>query len=224
MSKNEIEDKLRQLLTRDQITDEPRMIYLLAECRKLLEHDKSLKATSPTLEFYCNWALHIQLSRAGAQAFLAKVNSVLTVDGAFDQAQHDSLHALLTFDAFRSELRALLERFGADLSICDEQGKWMSFVRLYSHVVENSELTLEKAPSASGPAALAVKRVTIRPVRHADLADGTARVYPMIWKVEYEDGREGEFELSDLGLIGATLTLFDPSSGITRVATYEETP
>ncbi len=220
--KNEIEEKLRRLLKGDQITDEPKVTYLLAECRKLFEHDKSLRATLPTLEFYCNWALHIQLSRAGAQAFLSKVDPILTMNGDFDQAQHDALHALLTLETFRLELRTLLGRVGADQSVCDDQGRWMSFLMLYSHVVENSELTLEKIAPANGAAMLAVKRVTIRPIRSADLADGAARVFPMVWMVEYEDGRIGQFELSDLGLLGATLALFNPRSAAATVTTYEE--
>jgi hypothetical protein len=220
--KNEIEEKLRRLLHKDQITDESKVTYLLVECRKLLEHDKSLKAMLPTLEFYCNWALHIQLSRAGAQAILGKINPILTMQGAFDQTKHDALHVLLTLEAFRVELRTLLERVGANLSICDDQGRWMGFVKLYSHVVENSELTFEKIPSASGPVGLSVKRVTIRPLSSADLDGGVARVYPMIWMIEYEDGQVGQFELSDLGLLGATLTLFDPRSKSASVTTIEE--
>ena len=100
--------------------------------------------------------------------------------------------------------------------------KWMSFLMLYSHVVENSELTLEKSAPANGVAMLAVKKVTIRPIRSADLAEGAARMFPMIWIVEYEDGRIGQFELSDLGLLGATLTLIDPRLAAATVTKYEE--
>jgi hypothetical protein len=221
--KNEIEEKLRRLLKGDQITDEPKVTYFLAECRKLFEHDKSLRIALPTLEFYCNWALHTQLSRAGAQAFLSMVDPILTMNGEFDQAQHDALHALLTLETFRLELRTFLGQIGANQAVCDDQGKWMSFLMLYSHVVENSELTLEKSAPANGAAMLAVKRVTIRPIRSADdLAEGAARVFPMIWIVEYEDGRVGQFDLSDLGLLGATLTLVDPASAAATVTTYEE--
>ena len=220
--KNEIEEKLRRLLKGDQIIDEHKVTYLLAECRKLFEHDKSLRIALPTLEFYCNWALHTQLSRAGAQAFLSMVDPILTMNGEFDQVQHDALHALLTLETFRLELRTLLGQIGAHQAVCDDQGKWMSFLMLYSHVVENSELTLEKCAPANGAAMLAVKRVTIRPIRSADLAEGGARVFPMIWIVEYEDGRIGQFDLSDLGLLGATLTLVDPASAAATVTTYEE--
>jgi len=220
--KNDIEEKLRRLLKGNQITDEPKVTYLLAECRKLFEHEKSLRAMLPTLEFYCNWALHTQLSRAGAQAFLSKVDPILTMNGAFDQAQHNALHALLTLETFRLELRNLLGQVGADQTLCDDQGRWMSFLMLYSHVVENSELRLEKAAHVNGAAMLAVKRVTVRPIRSADLAEGTACVFPMVWMIEYGDGRTGQFELSNLGLLGATLTLFDPRSAAATVTTYEE--
>ena len=153
---------------------------------------------------------------------MSKVDPILTMNGEFDQAQHDALHALLTLETFRLELRTLLGQIGANLSICDDQGKWMSFLMLYSDVVENSVLTLEKTAPANRTAMLAVKRVTIRPIHSADLAGGTACVFPMIWMVEYEDGRIGQFELSNSGLLGATLTLVDPASAAATVTTYEE--
>lgn len=209
--KNEIEEKLRKLLTGDPFADEASVVYLLVECRKLLEHDKSLKATLPTLEFYLNWGLHIQLSRAGARAFLATVSPMLTLDGAFDQTQHDALNALVTLDAFRSELRMLLAGIGADLSICDDFGRWLSFLHLYSHVVENSELVFEESMPAQGPLGLAVKKVIIRPISRVALTREVTGVFPMHWEIEYEDGRTGLLELSHNGLWGATVTVNGPT-------------
>lgn len=208
---NEIQEKLRRLLAVNQFLDELSVTYLLVECRKLLEHDNSLKANLPTLEFYCNWGLHVQLSRSGAQVFLAKVNPVLTLDGVFNQDQHDALNALLTLDAFRSDLRILLASFGADLSVCDDDARWTSFVHVYSHVVQNSELTLEKTSPGKGPLGLAVKKVTIRPISRIALSREIESVYPMVWIIEYEDGRTGQLELSGLGLSGATVHVFGPT-------------
>src|SRR5579871_731431 len=161
--KNDIELKLRRKLANNLIDDESDVVYLLVQCRKLLEHDPVLKRTLPTSEFYCNWGLHIQLSRSSTQRFLAAVNPVLTIEGVFSHQEHEALNALLTLDAFRSELGSLLTSFGADRTVCTDEGRWMSFLHLYSHVVQDSVLVLEKAASASGPLRLAVKEVTIVP-------------------------------------------------------------
>ena len=150
--KNEIEEKLRRLLKGDQITDEPKVTYLLAECRKLFEHDKSLRATLPTLEFYCNWALHIQLSRAGAQAFLTKVDPILTMNGDWIKAGMMCSMGPSHLETFRSELRTLLGRVGADQSVAMIREDEISFLMLTLTFVQNSELTLEKiAPRMGQP-------------------------------------------------------------------------
>jgi hypothetical protein len=207
----DIQEKLRQLLTDKLIDDEMKVAYLLVECRKLLEHDQTLEDNSPTLEFYLNWGLHTQLSRAGARAFLTKVNPLLVFNGVFDNNQHHALNALLTLDAFRLELRSLLASFNADLALCDDPARWTTFVHLYSHLVQDSELLLEQVPQPSGPLLLAVKKVTISPVVGDPLADPSVRVYPMTWFIEYADGRAGRLELSQHGLAGARVTLLGPT-------------
>lgn len=204
----DIQAKLRRLLAGNSISTEAEVVYLLAECRKLLERDPSLKGSSPTLVFYLNWCLHTELSHAGAKKFLMSVNSILTLAPMHTQAEHEVLDSLLTLDAFRVELRSLLASFGADLSICDDTSKWTSFLHLYSQVVQDSQLVLEATPPPSGLMQLAVKRVTVSAVAGDPLVDPGVGVYPMIWMIEYEDGRAGRLELSRFGLAGAVVYLF----------------
>ncbi len=59
--KNEIAKKIAVQLDHLPLSDEPRVTYFLAEVRKIFEHEGSLAASLPTLEFYCNWALHTRL-------------------------------------------------------------------------------------------------------------------------------------------------------------------
>jgi hypothetical protein len=209
--KNDIEHKLRRKLANNSIDNESDVVYLLVQCRKLLEHDPALKHTLPTLEFYCNWGLHIQLSRASTQRFLTAVNPVLTINGAFNHQEYEACNALLTLDAFRSELGSLLASFGADRTICTDEGLWISFLHFYSHVVQDSKLVLEKTASGSGPLGLAVKKVTIIPISRIAMEREVASVFPMVWQIEYADGRVGQLELSNLGLAGATVQVFGPT-------------
>jgi hypothetical protein len=207
---NDIQAKLRRLLTDGPINDEVKALYLLAEVRKILEHDASLKAAAPTLELYCNWGLHIQLDRAGAKRFLTIVDPVLTLNMNFSQAEHDACDALFTLEAFRQELRSVIASFGADLAICDDPGRWAEFLMAYSQVVQDSELSLKGASVPSGPLGLAVKRITIRPAIDAP-PDPANRVYPMVWMIDYADGRIGRLTLSRFGLLGATIEMFNPA-------------
>lgn len=47
---NDIQEKLRRLLDGGPINEEVKAVYLLAEVRKILEHDATLKAAAPNLE------------------------------------------------------------------------------------------------------------------------------------------------------------------------------
>jgi hypothetical protein len=211
--KNDIEEKLRQKLANNGITEESDVVYLLVQARKLMEHDKALKTAHPTLDFYCNWGLHVELDRPAAQAFLTKVKPVLTLNLNCDQQKQNELDSLLTLDAFRFELRSLLSGFGADLSICDDRKSWTAFLRLYSEVVRDANLVLKGVAVPGGLLSLAVKTVTIQPAGGDPFTDATAKVYPMTWRITYADGRFGNLQLSEFGLLGATVDVFGPTLG-----------
>ncbi len=67
--KNEIVKKLSLMLEGSSaIDDEIRVIYLLAQVRKILEHERA----GATIRFYCTWALHISLDYS-AQSFLREI-------------------------------------------------------------------------------------------------------------------------------------------------------
>ncbi len=208
---NDIQEKLRRLLDGGPINEEVKAVYLLAEVRKILEHDATLKAAAPNLELYCNWGLHVQLDRAGAKKFLNIVDPVLTLNMNFSQTEHDACDALFTLETFRLELRSVLASFGADLGICDDPRRWAEFLMAYSQVVQDSELSLEGASAPGGSLGLAVKRVTIRPVVGAPVSDPANKVYPMVWMIDYADGRIGRLTLSRFGLLGATIDMFNPA-------------
>ncbi len=214
----DIHENLRRLLAGGPIHDDAKVIYLLVDARKLIEHEKTLKRTLRTLEFYCNWGLHVQLNRPSAQAFLDFVKPILTLNAAFSQEQHDAFHTLLTLDAFRLELRSVLPGFGTNLAICDDPECWRGFLRAYSAVVQDTELAFTGNFASSGPLELTVKKVTIRPVLGDQMADPAVKVYPMTWLIEYADGRTGRLELSQFGLLGAAVEIFPAVPATTGAA------
>jgi hypothetical protein len=217
---NDIQEKLRQLLAGGPFNDEPRVTYLLVECRKLLERGRMQNTALPnlpTLNFYCNWALHIQLDQTGAQRFLKAVNEILTLCGNHTSVQQQVFDHLLTLEAFRQELRSLLDSFGADLAICDDPERWRRFLHGYARVVEDADLVLNVAsPMApAGPLNLVVKTVTIHSIAGDVLVDPAERVYPMVWQIDYADGRIGRLTLSQFGLVGAAIEIYSPASAQT---------
>ncbi len=206
--KSDIIEKIRGLLTTLPISDEPRTVYLLAQVRKVFEHDRPLRQALPTLQFYCNWALHTKLDRRSAEMFLHAVDPVLTLVGDHTYEAQQRLDALLTLNAFRAELRLFLTHNGLEASISDNDEYWRTFVQTYSRVVEDCEITISGRQQPRGPLALSVNSVTIRPTVGAALTNEGP--YPMEWSIRYEDGRTGTLSLSKYGLLGATVTISSP--------------
>ena len=202
---DEIDQKLQVLLATPPIEDECKVVYLLTQTRKVFERDAQLKQHLPTLQFYCNWALHTKLDRSATE-FLAKVDPILTLVGNHDQETKDELDRLFTLQTFRDELREFLTRHSIERTLCDNDAYWAVFLSAYSRVVEKCEIAVGQPSPPHGPLNLSVKSVAIDPVKGRNAFDA-ARPYPMDWTITYIDGRCGRLALSDLGLLGAVLEI-----------------
>jgi hypothetical protein len=207
---SEIIEKLRELLAGLPITDEARAVYLLVQIRKVFQHDQESASLTPTLQFYCDWALHVQMDRRSTQAFLSAVDPILTLQSATSEQQSE-FHDLLTLGTLRRELRLFLVGNSLDTSLCDATDHWNSFLQAYSGIVQDSELVLSGSRPPSGPLNLSVQSVTIKTLPGGVLTE--QRPYPMRWRIHYQDGRSGSLSLSSYGLAGATMTVGEILSG-----------
>ena len=71
MNKNDITKKLQKFLqNHPKLKEECEVVYLMVEIRKILDQDK--KTHYKTIRFYCNWALHFELTQEGSIQFLSK--------------------------------------------------------------------------------------------------------------------------------------------------------
>jgi hypothetical protein len=203
--KPDIIGKIAQLLETLPINDEPRAAYLLLEIRKVFEHEPHLQQALPTLQFYCNWALHTKLDRGPTQQFLRAVNPILSMHGIYTEDESRVLNKLLTLESFREELTTFLGVNSIPTSLCTDDGNWSQFLAVYSRIAQDAELMLADDMPPSGPLNLAVQSVTIRPVNPLSLVP--AWPYPMEWFVQYADGRRARLALSGHGLLGARIIL-----------------
>jgi hypothetical protein len=201
---NDIIEKIRELLAGAAISDEARAVYLLVQIRKVFQHNQESASLTPTLQFYCDWALHVQMDRRSTQAFLSAVDPILTLQNATPE-QHSALNDLLTLGALRRELRLFLVGHSLDPSLCDATDQWNNFLQAYSGIVQDSELVLSGSGLSSGPFGLAVQSVTIKTLSGGVLTEECP--YPMEWLARYRDGRTGSLSLSPHGLSGAIMKL-----------------
>jgi hypothetical protein len=206
--KDEIIRKLQALLCKPPIDDEPKVVYFLTQIRKIFEHDKNLLLSVPTLRFYCNLALHTELSHKGTvQTFLDEVDPILTLQGDHDQETQEKFNRLFTLQAFREELDEFLKLNVIQTTLCDNEDYWNAFLSAYSGVVENCEIVVPEPLDPHGPLNLSVRSVSISPVKGHDTLLVANRPYPMEWAITYVNGQSGRLSLSEHGLLGAVVDI-----------------
>jgi hypothetical protein len=187
----DIVGKLMQHLAKS-IDDEPSLVYLLAQVRKLLDRDNP-KDSLGALRMYCHWALHVDLTRpATTMDFLRRVecwvtNTVAGLNPSGSWDIHDERKLLEDFiflDMFRQQLREFLGRYGLPVSLCDETAQWFAFIAAYGGVIEDGSLSTEADKNGE---LQAVKRVTF--TKGEDLPAGHHVPFVIQWQIDLKDGR-----------------------------------
>ena len=178
--------KLRALLSH-QLNSECEVVYLLCECRKLLEKYWHGGAIPFALRLYFHWALHIDLDRRGTTLpFLQRVDayakSVLagTTDFSLEQQMVEDFVFLETF---RAHFRQFLNAYNLPTAICDDEESWHRFMENYAGVIQDGSI------SCQGEAAeLAhVRKVTFTKCKPTD--PNTYLPFGLSWTIELADGR-----------------------------------
>ena len=134
-----VENITRELNNR--ITTEAQIVYLLVQIRKLMEHKS--KKTSTTLKMFCDWALHIELSRNKQIVELLK-----EFDEAVGRCENDYgpiNQDYLTLKKFKEAMKDFLTEFNLPKNIL-ESSEWSLFLRLYNSVVSDCPVTKKDYP------------------------------------------------------------------------------
>jgi len=189
--------KLREHLS-GPVDTECKVIYLLCEIRKLLDKqppDPPLFA----LRLYCNWALHVDLSRSRTtRAFLERVDrfvhNQLTpgTDTKETFAEENSLFREFVYlDTFREELSRFLAARDLPTALCAEDKRWFTFLAAYAGVVEDGSLVCEDG----GPNELRiVDKVTF--TKGPQIIEDSHVPFGITWDILLKDGRHLEVEVA----------------------------
>lgn len=191
MARDAIIEKVNRELTKD-ITSEVQVVYIMAEIRKLLERDRT-KPAYPSLNFYCNWALHTRLSNSDvadkvvgafdrAAQFDAQVNSVAagqTVPN-LDWTLLEQLNATIELEAFYIELKAFAQAYGISGKLLTDDVEWLTFMSHYAGVIEDSPLVY-RASNLQFVNQVVAKKINI-PDGNKVLDDGTHLVFALQWE------------------------------------------
>lgn len=136
-----IVDKLRAELAAG-IASERQVVYSLVEIRKLLERD-GRQSEFTNLLFYCDWATHAVMDRAGAKRFVRMMDAAaaaIIAGGTYTR----QLAGILSFKSFRVELNLLFKM--KSLSPLDGE-PWRRFLTFYSQVIGDCPCRFEAGAS-----------------------------------------------------------------------------
>jgi hypothetical protein len=146
----DIVQKLRKHLS-SPIIKEPEVVYLLAEVRKLLEHDRP-DPKPFALWMYCHWALHVKLTKTRTTLhFLERLDVFITHEiagftphGDFSFLDSQNLFREFVFlDTFRQQLLDFLSSYDLPIEVCSDDGNWSVFMAAYAEVIKDGVLASE---------------------------------------------------------------------------------
>jgi hypothetical protein len=182
--KNSIIDKLKILLA-NEIDTECKVVYLLAESRKLLETYPPDPAPV-ALKIYCHWALHIDLEYPNVTLpFLKQVDAfAASFLGENDIVQENKMFREFVFlETFRDQLKHFFKAYGLPTVLCDEDKRWYDFLRHYAGVIEDGSLSCS------------AKNETLKLIREVTFTKGRPTADTFIpfrfsWIIALRDGRK----------------------------------
>jgi hypothetical protein len=192
-----IERKLRRELSSKAHLTEARVVYILAEVRKLIERTRQ-QQTYFALNFHCSWALHTTTDRGRAAARILK-----RFDEAYELLRGKSLselprilaneiQATVGLETFRASLQAFLTAYGLPTTVV--QDNWTKFLRQYVAVIEDCPLTI-KDPAIS---LNNIKQVTVhKDDAHKKITEAgeSFKVFRIRWVSHGKNNKTGTIEV-----------------------------
>lgn len=134
------------------IENERQVVYVLVEVRKVIEQTKEATGRNPfpSLELYCNWAVHPWLDRKPAKELLKKLDSLYSklFGCGLNEEDHSQLSSILNFENFRAELGQFLNEHELPTELSTDKGQWLDFLKWYSRVIEDCPLVCRSRDAA----------------------------------------------------------------------------
>jgi hypothetical protein len=181
-------EKLRRELGRE-ITTESQVVYILAEIRKMLE--KTNDGTDYfALEFYCSFALHTKMSKAGAKRILErfdKAHPFLVRKEEIPRDLRGEIDETIHLRTFERQLKQFLKTNELPTRLFTEGNEWLRFIQLYGGVIDEGELLVE----GDGVQLEHIDRAVVR-LQVASEPIGNGVPFRLRWICHGKNGGQGE--------------------------------
>lgn len=168
-------------------------MYILVQIRKLLdmrapgEHDHYR-----ALRFFCDWALHTNLTNKTAQNVLRlfdKAHSILSDKQKLPQDLRGQIEDIIHLRRFENELGCFLREYNLPITILAEP--WTSFLRFYARVVQDSPLVVTGRDLENIASVTVTIEDAVRPMVYEGVESWMFRIK---WLSEGKDGTRGSHE------------------------------
>ena len=143
MTRPSILEKLDQEL-RLEITTESQVVYILAEIRKAIEHANEVTEYF-ALDFYCSFALHTVMNRAGAHRIMQRMDAAhpfLVRGETLPRDLGREIHETTILAKFRAEMKKFIVTNNLPDRLISHPDAWSRFLHLYGKVIHDCKLTL----------------------------------------------------------------------------------
>jgi hypothetical protein len=186
MARNSIIEKLgRELSGEFPIRRESQVVYVMAEIRKVIEHEREYDGHCyEVLELFCHWVLHIAVDRrTNADRIRLFLRAFDLRDGMEigDFLKSGFYNNIMQLEAFRGALDQFLVDHGLPADTVHSFRSWSGFVYLYTSVVAEVPLRYSKADLLPDE----IEELIIRHVR-----DPQSEINMVNWVMKLKDGQE----------------------------------
>jgi hypothetical protein len=165
--------------------DEAATVYALVEIRKYLEREK-WQPRYRDLFFFCDWVVHTELDRQGAQNALTVLDTRLAnldLTNLAKPGYDQEVHRFIIFDVLREELA----RFFAEIHLPDlwtrHPAAWYSVVKHYAEVVRDCALVVPQARQVGRH----FRRVVLTDASRIE-PDAGKDSFVLVWELTLSDG------------------------------------
>jgi hypothetical protein len=176
------------------IDTECKVVYLLAQIRKILDRDDPQRQSSDytALWMCCHWAVHPDLTSLQTTGeFLDKVDRWITNTVAYLQPrgewsfveEFNLFRDFIFLATIRNQLKTFLQRYNLPTDLCDLDESWHQFINAYGGVIEDGTLSLKTNSNPLG----AVKQITFKKL--GKLSDRHHVSFVIQWRIDLFDGR-----------------------------------
>jgi hypothetical protein len=189
--RDEILQKLRKEL-QNGVGSEAQAVYLMAEVRKILEHDNAEK-TYAALYLFCNWVLHTTLDRGFAKDIVSLVDDIHGGGAKYDPAIENrwkELHDLTDGQALRQELREFLTRNGLPTYITDDDDWWRLFFSHYASAISDTPLSVNGTGRFVKQLLVRTKKAARRAGNDHKLPKPVRDAFKLVWLMTTVAGEE----------------------------------